>query len=528
MNSRLKKHILSPRLSVLITSLAAALVLVSCAYRGDAWFSECANPVKAPAAGGEHGAKNSFPLTGPIEINVLDAVLLALENNRALRLQRFAPAISRTAEQAAGAAFDPVLSASVSGSRSRTASDVTSRSMGGDVGVSKTFSPGTTLDASVEVDRSQSHAAGESHSTRAGVSLTQPVLRGAGSAVNLASIRQARLDTLVSAYELRGFAEALVEDVERVYWDYVLAARQVDIFNNSLTLARSQIKETGEKIRVGKLAEIEMFAAKAEVALRQEDLINAKSAVQKNRLKLLRLLSPPGEGMWDRKVIPLGDPVIPEVELGKVEEHVRIAMKKRPDLNQARLRKKRGELEVVKTKNGLLPRLDLFVNLGKSGYAESFGDALSDVDGKMYDYSAGINFEIPFGNRAAHAGHRAAMLGRKRAEEAEENLAQLAQVDVRSAFIEVSRARALVDATTATHKLQTEKLRAETEKFRVGRSTTFLVAQAQRDLVASEVSKISAVIEHLKALVSLYRIEGTLLEKRGISAPGGNPVEAEE
>jgi hypothetical protein len=32
----------------------------------------------------------------------------------------------------------------------------------------------------------------------------------------------------------------------------------------------------------------------------------------------------------------------------------------------------RDELEIVKTRNGLLPKLDLFVNMGKSGYASSF------------------------------------------------------------------------------------------------------------------------------------------------------------
>ena len=79
-------------------------------------------------------------------------------------------------------------------------------------------------------------------------------------------------------------------------------------------------------------------------------------------------------------------------------------------------------------------------------------------------------------------------------------------------------------ATAATRKLKEEALRAETGKFTVGKSTSFLVAQAQRDLVVSQIAEIGAVVTLLKGLVELYRLEGSLLERRGIVAPGGEPA----
>ncbi|UCF84085.1 MAG: TolC family protein, partial [Desulfobacteraceae bacterium] len=79
--------------------------------------------------------------------------------------------------------------------------------------------------------------------------------------------------------------------------------------------------------------------------------------------------------------------------------------------------------------------------------------------------------------------------------------------------------------TTAKRQFQEEKLRVETEKFRVGRSTNFLVAQAQRDLVSSQISEIQAVVKYLKSLVELHRLEGSLLERRGILAPGREPAD---
>jgi outer membrane protein TolC len=51
------------------------------------------------------------------------------------------------------------------------------------------------------------------------------------------------------------------------------------------------------------------------------------------------------------------------------------------------------------------------------------------------------------------------------------------------------------------------------------------VAQAQRDLLQSQIDEVAAVVNHLKALVELYRQDGSLLERRGIAAPGQEPVE---
>ncbi|MHC4252032.1 MAG: TolC family protein, partial [Planctomycetota bacterium] len=276
-----------------------------------------------------------------------------------------------------------------------------------------------------------------------------------------------------------------------------------------------------DRIKIGVLAETELAAARAEVALRREALINARSSLATTRLGLLRLLNPPGPGLWGREVVLRDEPGRADVELGDVEKRVADALKRRPDLNQARLGIERGEIELVKTRNGLLPKMDLFVTLGASGYASSFRDSVENVNGDNYDATVGVSLSHVIGRRDARARHRRAELSQKQTEMALENLSQLAQVDVRSAFIEVGRAGEQVTATEATRTFREEALRAETEKFRVGKSTTLLVAQAQRDLVESKISADEAIVSHLKALVDLYRAEGTLLDRRRIDAPGG-------
>ncbi len=526
----------------------ACLSLMSCSSLGtgdyDAFIgpvpqpggsdTEEAHPPSAPAP--SEPAVTPSPVTpeGPLKLTIEDTILLAVENNKAFRVERLNPLIRRTFEEQERAVFDPTIAAEASRrhtdaqrlARAGTETEsYTSDNTSGTLSLNTFLPTGTTvaLEGGAEITESSLYEdpfAG----ARVGLTVTQAILRGFGTGVNRASLRQARLDTLASQYELRGFAESLIAQAETAYWDYALAERQIEIFTQSLKLAEDQLAETAERIEAGNLAETELAAAQAEVALRREDLINAQSSLATTRLRLLRLLNPPGTNLWEREIVLQEQPAVPDVALDAVGSHVQVALRIRPDLNQARLGLKRGDLEIVKTKNGLLPKMDVFINLGKTGYAQSFGRSIEDLNGTSYDILAGFRFEYPFGNREARALHRRAILSRERDREAIGNLSQLIEVDVRSAYIEVHRAREQVAATSATRTLQEEKLRAETEKFRVGKSTTLLVAQAQRDLVASQISEIQAVVNHLKALVELYRLEGSLLERRGISAPGGEPV----
>lgn len=492
-------------------------------------------PESAPASGDttESEAGFSAGTGGPLSLEIESAILMAVENNRAFRVERFNPPIRRTFEEEERAVFDPVAGVNLSRREAdaerlaRAGTDTesyTSENASGNLSVNTLFPTGTAVAVEASSDRTDSSLYSDSFaSTRIGLTVTQALLRGFGTRVNLASLRQAELDTLSSEYELRGFAESLVAQVEATYWDYALANRQIEIYTQSLKLAEDQLTETVERIETGALAETELAAAQAEMALRREDLINARSTLATVRLRMLRLLNPPGAENWERDIVLQNQPIVLDTPLDDIVSHVQVALRMRPELNQALLAIKRGDLEIVKTRNGLLPKMDLFITLGKSGYANSFERSFRELDGDNYDFLVGFNFEYPFANRQAEARHQRAILTRKQNVEAVGNLSQLIELDVRSAYIEVTRAKEQVAATQATRKLQEEKLRAETEKFRVGKSTSLLVAQAQRDLVASQISEIQAVANNLKALVELYRLEGSLLERRGISAPGREP-----
>jgi outer membrane protein TolC len=475
---------------------------------------------------------------GPLKVTIGEAILLSLENNWSLMVERLNPSIQQTFEDQQRAVFDPQTDAEASAGRvegerlARAGSeteDFTNDNAEGIISVEQFFPTGTTvaLEGSSRMDDSSLYQ-DSFYSTRLGMTVTQALLRGYGTDVNLARLQQARLDSRFSEYELRGFSEFLVADVESTYWDYALATRQIEIVEESLKVARQQLNETGELIAVGRLARAELAAVQAEVAAQEQALIEARANKETTRLLFLRLLNPPGSGLWQRNVDLIYQPNLPKIKLEDVELHVAVSMRMRPILNQARLAILRDDLELVQTRNGLLPVMDLFITLGKSGYANSFGESVRNLDQDSYDALAGVRFNYPVFNRDAKARHQRVQLNREQARKSLENLSQLVEVDVRSAYIEVNRAKQQIVASSATRKFNEENFRVESEKLRVGKSTSFLVAQAQRDLLASRIAEVRALANYLKALIDLYRQDGSLLARRGISAPGREPVKLSE
>ena len=319
--------------------------------------------------------------THAFAVTLEKATLLALENNWEFRVERFSPDIQRTYEESERAAFDPIVWAEGGWKRDRDKIDSVTTGPVVSTGVSEFLPTGTWLDLDFGVeqeDKTFNANPDEEYETNLSLTVTQALLRGRGLDVNLASLRQARIDTRASEYQLRGLAQSLLAEVENAYWDYTLSKEEVEIYEASVELGKKLVKETIERIKLGQMARSEVFYGESETAKRRQDLIDAQSFRANARLRLLRLLNPAGENFWQRKVVLLTPPERLNPQLEGVDQHIKVALLMRPDLNQARLAVQRNELEVVKTKNGLLPKLDFFVSLGRTGYASSFGGSVSD------------------------------------------------------------------------------------------------------------------------------------------------------
>ena len=458
-------------------------------------------------------------------LSLEEAIVLTLRNNRDLQVQQLQPVITGAFEKIERGIFDLELFAEgenlkeksfETSSSSATSYRLASKDYAVIGGLRQRFSSGTDIEASIEQSRTVSNREPEQQVARLGLTLTQALLRGFGPAVNMVGVRQAELKTLASEHQLRGFTEALLAETEIAYWNYVLAEKEIAIFEESLAVARKQHDEIVSRIEVGILAEIEIAAARAEIGRREQALIEARSDFFERRLRLLRLLNTGPFGQLERPVVATSQADIEAQPLNDLDDRILLACQSRPDLQEADLLLQQNRLETIVTRNGLLPRLDFFIALGKTGYADSFSDSFRQLDGNTYDFTVGVRLSHFLGNRSAQGQDLAARASSRQAAEALANLRQIVELDVRLGANEVERNRRQIAASRVTRIYEEETLHAEQERFDVGSSTALQVAQAQRDLLASRIAEVQAVINYRIALVKLYLAEGSFLQRRGI------------
>jgi len=465
-------------------------------------------------------------------MSLLTAVCQSLEANQSLRVDRLRPEISNTGIEAAEGEFDTVLEGSVAygsnhrstlgprpneGPDNREDDIAVSRNFDYNIGVRGRMPSGTNYSLDFSGNRSSTNSTNPFFGNDLNLNITQNLLRGAGSDVNLISVWTAQNDFVISLYQLQNTLINLVTDVQKAYWDVYLAYQTMEIRRKAYQVAREQRERTEEFVRVGRSAPLDALAAQAEEASRVSDIINAISNLKQRQLVLLRLINPENLSTgWRSLVFPNEEPILPTERLVP-EERVKLARYYRPDLRQAQIDLANGELEVYRTANGMLPQLDFIISGGLSGVGDSQLDSLdSTVDYDHRNYQLGLQFSYPLQNRTARASHRRATFQKMLAEEAVRNFCQIIDVDVRTAILEIERTSRLIYSTKVTEELRRKQLEAETEKFRVGRSTQIEVSQAQRDYVQAQLDRVTAEVANINAYLELYRVEGTALQRRGI------------
>ncbi|NCB45910.1 TolC family protein [bacterium] len=453
----------------------------------------------------------------PIKLSLEDAILKALNNNISLKIEKLDVQASKTAIESEKAAFDTKVKATVStgekksqnlnGSNSQTNTTA-------EIEIERLLYSGTTVAVNTNLDRNASGNSDSLYSNRIGIDLTHPLLRNSGNEINLISLKQAELDYNYTKHELKAFILDFIASVEKKYWEHYLSVRQLEIVNESAALAIQQRQETNSRILAGSIPESERAAAEAEVAKCEEDLINAQSNMVNTAISLLRAVNHDTENFWKNLPNLTDKPFLKKIDQMDLEAHLALAEKQRPELLQAKVLIAKNELEIVTSKNGLLPKLDFFVSLGNTGYSRSFNNSNPKFNNnEKPDFEVGFDYELTRNRRSARAKLERSKITADMKKEALKNLEQVIKEDVIKAYIEVQRTMQQVAATAATTQKQQEKLRVEEIKFSVGKTTSFQVSQAQRDLTEAKIAEVKAAIAYTGAITELMRADGTSLLK---------------
>lgn len=462
-----------------------------------------------------------------ITLSIEEAVMQTLQHNETLLLRQMQPVRAGAFEQLERGTYDPALffegrygqSSATEVSRSTGQQfDVKARETAVVAGIEQQTPTGTHIAASVSSAWSDSSRTREQYATRVGLSVTQQLLQGRSLSVNLARVHRAGMETKISRHELAAYTEALVAETEEAYWQYVSAVESVTVVLKSLEVSRAELEDVKERIAVGSLPANDAASAAAEVGLREQKLLTAEQVVTERRIDLQQLMTPSLDMAFDVTIVPrfnFGDPEI--MDSDNVETHVHLAMKSRQELKEAALKQQQGELDVTMTRNGVLPRLELFIDLGKSGYSGSFGESVSAMNGPSHDIAAGIRFRHVLGNRSARAKREIAAVDLSMQQSAIRNLKKMIAFDVYGAWRALETARELVTLTEETYVHRETALTSIQDRLESGAATRLEVVQAERDLLESALEAVNARVNFQIAQVRFYRAEGTLLTRRGIS-----------
>ena len=497
-----------------------------------------------------------------LTLDLVDAFRLALARNLDLQVGRYDLAGADSGILTRSGIFDPTLGASVDGDYSESPS--ASQLEGAAVGQSRTTRLGLSLDQLLPTGTQLQVQLGsyrsETNSTffylnprwNSGLtaSLRQPLLNGFGTLVNRANIVIAKNNRDQSATTFAITVISTLLDVERAYWDLVAAREQVSVKERSVELATRLLNETGERVKVGTSAPIDLIQSEAGVATRRQELIYAKNAAAnaEDALKALLGFDQPEEWLrsvdaaesYETKPFP--------VDLASA---ISTALANRPEIRQRELALEALELNVKLARNAVLPKLDLnatygFSGIGGKGSIEvpvidpDTGEPVVDPDTgfplteavpietgwidsmkqiKNTDYpnwALGLTLSIPIGNNEAQG---TVAQRRYELEKGKTQLTALRQqvvYEVRRAVRALDDGAAAIDAAVASRQLAERNLQAEYTKFNNGLSTNYQVLEIQQDLADAQLSELNARIDYRKALAGYQAATGTLLETIGV------------
>jgi outer membrane protein TolC len=363
------------------------------------------------------------------------------------------------------------------------------------------------------------------------LNVSQPLLRGRGKFVNESQILIAQANTGAAWSAFSNELQDELEKVAQAYWQLH--------YDRSLYLQKKRNVERGQQIQDILQARQDLDSMPSQVArarsaveLRKTQLANALRDIRNSETEIRRRIA--DRDWMTAQTIELIPEEPAQTDSTKIplEQVVYTALENRPEIKEAMQRAKVAGIQNQIGENELLPELSLLVGgyvsalNGESGVLNSWSDQFSNTPG----YNAGINFEMPYGNRAARSrlSQQKLQLAKIKAE-VEESIQQViaeSQVAHRRVVSAVqTRASAIVSIEASREDLSQQSSRWEQfglveGDFSEGQNPVTLLNQvldAQERLAVAELIYAQADLELRVSEINLQRSMGTLLMYQNIN-----------
>jgi outer membrane protein TolC len=370
-----------------------------------------------------------------------------------------------------------------------------------------------------------------------GLNVTQPLLRGFGTALNRRFIRIAANEQKISSLVFQQQLILTVYGVIRLYTDLVALTEDEKVKTETVALAEKLLSDVKAQVEEGTLAQVEMARANAQVFSTRQDLINARGLREEQEAIFKNVLTRRGNEdseVQSARVIPTDALSIPAVDdVRPMQDLIADALTRRPDVSQASLQIANARIGIEGARSLTKPQLDLigimqnnalagqanpFSTNADPGFIGGYGGVFEQIFARRYPtYGAGVQLTLPLRNRLAEADLARDQFQVRQQEIRLRQLQNQTRLEVEDALIAMRRARGSYEAAQQSRALQQESLEAEQAKFEVGASTSFFVIQYESLVSQARSAEVAARSSYVKAKAALQRAMGTILDENQIS-----------
>jgi outer membrane protein TolC len=344
----------------------------------------------------------------------------------------------------------------------------------------------------------------------AGLTITQPLLRGGGREVNLAQVNMAKADERIAVLERTRKTEEIALEITLRYCDLVFACSEIGVRREGRRLADSLASDHAKRVEQGIGTNVEVLEAQSAAENRADEVEVAITRMIEVQSELRKLVGP-GEGLGSAAPPPAAAGVLFGVPANR-DSLIAFAIRNRLDYRQARIGLEKQDIEVRYAKNQKWPQLDLNASCGVLGLDGSTGRAVSRAaSGDNPFWSVGVSLTIPLGGSEADSQLQAANLRKMQALLELQKIEQQIVIEIEGqlAVLEVHRNR--VATARKTVEIAAKLLDAENQKLAGGTTTGFAVLEAQRNLIAASSQELSAVNDYNRSAAKLAYMKGSLL-----------------
>jgi outer membrane protein len=395
------------------------------------------------------------------------------------------------------------------------------------------------------------------------LNISQNLLNGFGLAVNRRAYHKARNNLTANDLTFKQQVIATVANVVNLYWDLVSFDNDLKVNQHTLELDTKLYHDNQRRAELGAIAPIDIITAEAEMKTAQQSVITQESQVLQQEMILKSVITRSGLDNpaialarivpTDHIDVPAEEPVVP------VQDLVSQAIAARPEVHQQQITLENSRLDLLGTKNNLLPTLQAYANFSNVGQAGSittipqlacpngapvgptgcpnnaqpivgqltsapglsvggYGNVLTQVLSRRYpNYNVGFQLTVPLRNKANQADEITNELQFRQQQIQAKQVSNNIKLNVINAWTALRQARAAYDTAVEARKLQDQTLAGTQRKYELGTSTITDVLIAQRDDTTRQLSAVDALDQYQRARTQLQQVMGTILENNDVN-----------